>query len=100
MGITSFWRSEALCFAGAEGGAAAVAEEVVGAGLGWPREELTDSRRLSSTAGMNQSFVCGMLWLDSTVKGALARTQMVFMRRVRNHSAALFECVVELLLSG
>ena len=52
IGMTSFSRSEALRFAGVEGGGAAV---TAGTGITefvWPRVELTDEERLSSAVRM------------------------------------------------
>jgi len=48
IGKASFSRSEALRFAGAEGGGAAVAAETGLAEFDWASEELTDSQKLNS----------------------------------------------------
>jgi tryptophan synthase beta subunit len=53
IGMASFSRSEALRFAGAEGGGAGVPAAGTGlAELGWPREELHGREKASSAARM------------------------------------------------
>jgi len=50
--MASFSSSEALRFAGAEGGGAGVVARTVLAELDWPREKPPDKKRLSSVARM------------------------------------------------
>jgi hypothetical protein len=50
--MASFSSSEALSFAGAEGGGAGVVAGAVFVELGWPKELLRDRERLNSTARM------------------------------------------------
>ena len=56
IGMASFSRSEALRFAGAEGGGAGVTAGTVFVELGWARVELPDRKRPSNAVRMRQAL--------------------------------------------